>query len=349
MTQPRSSSHAPARGIEEEVREGVRIPLGVGFAGRIAKEKRPVLLDRVDATTVANPILWQKGIRTMLGVPLLAGNRVIGVLHVGRLDQRPFSMEEASLLQVVAERLAGAVQRTQLDEERSAAALLERSLLLEKLPLCPGLEFAARYQTPEDRSVGGDWYDLFTLPSGELWIVVGDVAGHGLAAAVVMGRLRSALRSYALLDESPEKVLELTDRKAQHFEIGKLATIVCATSKPPYREFRVVTAGHPPPVLVVPGKEPVLLELPIGPPLGVRNGVRSGVTIRLPDGALMLLYTDGLIERRGEPLDSGLERLCASLHPGHPEVVCNQALGALLGSTPATDDVVVVAVRQSSS
>ena len=339
-----------ARGIEEEVREGVRIPVGVGFAGRIAQEKRPVLLDRVDATTVANPILWQKGIRTMLGVPLFAGKRVIGVLHVGRLDQRPFGTEDASLLQVVAERLAGAIQRTQLDEERAAATLLERSLLLDKMPHCPGLEFAARYLTPEDRSVGGDWYDLFNLPSGELWIVVGDVAGHGLAAAVVMGRLRSALRSYALLGESPEKVLQLTDRKAQHFEIGKIATIVCATSKPPYREFRIVTAGHPPPVLVVPGEEPSFLELPIGPPLGVRDEApRSGATVRLPDGALLLLYTDGLIERRNEPLDSGLDQLRASLRPDHPEVVCSQVLRDLLGSTLPRDDVVVVAVRQKSS
>jgi sigma-B regulation protein RsbU (phosphoserine phosphatase) len=336
-----------ARGIEEEVREGVRIPLGVGFAGRIAQEKRPVLLDRVDSTTVANPILWQKGIRTMLGVPLLAGSRVIGVLHVGRLHYHPFGPEDASLLQVVAERLAGAVQRRQLDEERSAANLLERSLLLDKMPDCPGLEFAARYLTPEDRIVGGDWYDLFTLPSGELWIVVGDVAGHGLAAAVVMGRLRSALRSYALLGGPPEKVLELTDRKAQHFEIGKMATIVCATSKPPYREFRVVTAGHPPPVLVVPGEAPSLLELPVGLPLGVRDGVRrSGTTISLPEGALMLFYTDGLVERRHEPLDKGLEQLCGSIRPDHPEVVCRQVLRDLLGSTPPTDDVVVVAVRR---
>jgi serine phosphatase RsbU (regulator of sigma subunit) len=218
------------------------------------------------------------------------------------------------------------------------------------MPSCPGLEFAARYLTPEDRSVGGDWYDLFTLPSGELWIVVGDVAGHGLAAAVVMGRLRSALRSYALLGEPPERVIELTDRKAQHFEIGKIATIVCATSKPPYREFRVVTAGHLPPVLIVPGEEPSLLELPVGPPLGVRDEApRSGTTVHLPDGALLLLYTDGLIERRNEPLDKGLERLCASLRPDHPEVVCSQVLRDLLGSTLLRDDVVVVAVRQMSS
>jgi sigma-B regulation protein RsbU (phosphoserine phosphatase) len=339
-----------ARGIEEEVREGVRIPVGIGFAGRIAQEKRPVLLDRVDSTTVANPILWQKGICTMLGVPLFAGNRVIGVLHVGRLDHRPFGAEDASLLQVVAERIAGAVQRRQLNEERSAAALLERSLLLDKMPVCPGLEFAARYLTPEDRTVGGDWYDLFTLPSGELWIVTGDVAGHGLAAAVVMGRLRSALRSYALLGGPPEKVLELTDRKAQHFEIGTMATIVCATSKPPYRQFRVVTAGHPPPVLVLPGEAPTLLELPVGPPLGVRDGARrSGTTVLLPDGALMLLYTDGLVERRNEPLDKGLEQLCAAIRPDHPELVCGQVLHDLLGSTAPMDDVVLVAVRRSSS
>jgi len=337
-----------ACGIEDEVREGVQVPVGVGFAGRIAREKRPVLLERVDATTVANPILWEKGIRVMLGVPLLAGQRVIGVLHVGRLDDRPFNTQDAELLEVVAERVAGAVQRRQLDEERAAASLLERSLLLDKMPVCPGLEFAARYLTPEDRTVGGDWYDLFTLPSGELWLVTGDVAGHGLEAAVIMGRLRSALRSYALLGGSPEEVLEQTDRKARHFEIGTMATIVCATGRPPYEEFRITTAGHPPPVLAVPGHPATLLELSVDPPIGVGPVVRrSSTNIQMPLGAMMLLYTDGLIERRDESLDDGFGRLCASIRPDRPEAVLHQVFRAVVGSTPPTDDVVVVALRRS--
>jgi sigma-B regulation protein RsbU (phosphoserine phosphatase) len=336
-----------ACGIEEEVREGVQVPVGVGFAGRVAQQRSPVLLNQVDPSTVANPILWESGIKVMLGVPLLAGQRVIGVLHVGRLENHPFSTRDARLLEVVAERIAGAVQRRLLDEERAAASLFERSLLLERMPACPGLEFAARYLTPEDRSVGGDWYDVFTLPSGELWLVAGDVAGHGLASAVVMGRLRSALRSYALLGGSPEEVLELTHRKARHFEMGTMATIVCACSKPPYRDWRITTAGHPPPVLAVPGQRASLLELPVDPPIGVGPEIgRSSSTVAVPDGAVMLLYTDGLVERRGESLDEGFNRLCECVRPDHPEIILHQVLQSLIGTTPPVDDVVVVAIRR---
>jgi sigma-B regulation protein RsbU (phosphoserine phosphatase) len=183
-----------ACGLEEEVRQGVRVPVGTGFAGSIAKRKCPVVLDRVDSTTVANPILWEMGIRKMLGVPLLSGEDVIGVLHVGRLDDRPFTDTDADLLQVAAERVAGATHARQLAVEAAAARLLERSLQPGRLPRLPGVQLAARYVTAENRLVGGDWYDAFTVPSGQLWLVVGDVAGHGLNAAVVMGgsKARSA-------------------------------------------------------------------------------------------------------------------------------------------------------------
>src|SRR5205085_1527811 len=147
-----------ARGIEEEVHQGVRVPVGRGFAGLIAAEKRPIVLTRVDSTTVANPILWEKGIRAMLGVPLLSGGRVIGVLHVGTLGDRQFSPDDIELLQLVAERVSGAVQAGLREEEQAAAQALQRSLLPTDLPVCPGLEFAARY-APADKNLGGDWYD----------------------------------------------------------------------------------------------------------------------------------------------------------------------------------------------
>ncbi|HTD50434.1 MAG TPA: SpoIIE family protein phosphatase, partial [Acidimicrobiia bacterium] len=242
-----------AQGIEEEVRQGVRIPLGTGFAGRIAATRGPILLDRVDSTTVANPLLWEKGIKVMLGVPLVSDDQLLGVLHVGRLEERPFDERDVELLGVVGERVAGAMQVRQLAVERAAAGLLERSLLPTTLPRCAGLDLAARYAAAEDRTVGGDWYDVFTLPTGELWIVVGDVAGHGLKAAVVMGRIRSALRAYSLLELPPEKVLELVDRKVQHFEIGTFVTVVCAVSAPPFENIRLAVAGHPPPAVAVPG------------------------------------------------------------------------------------------------
>jgi phosphoserine phosphatase RsbU/P len=338
---------AAAVGLEEEVRLGVQVPIGKGFAGTIAATRRPVLLDRVDATTVANPILWEKGIQRMMGVPLMADNQVIGVLHVGRLRPEPFHSRDVELLQIVADRVSAATVTRRLAVERAASALLERSLLPGRLPRCPGLEFATRYLTPEARMVGGDWYDLFVAPSGDLWVVTGDVAGHGLPAAVIMGRVRSALRAYTLLSSSPEEVLSLTDRKVQHFEMDTLITAVCATSSPPFEEFRIANAGHLPPIVAGPGERGRIVDLPPGQPLGVGDiRQRSGATVGLPEGGVILFYTDGLVERRDESLDDSLEHLRDTVTPAPPEEVCRRLLNTFIGSEGPTDDVAVVAVRR---
>jgi putative methionine-R-sulfoxide reductase with GAF domain len=177
-----------AAGLEEEVNQGVRIPVGRGFAGRIAAGHQPVILDHVDHTTVLNPILWAKGIQSMMGVPMVAGGKVIGVLHVGSLTPRRFTEHEVELLQLAADRAAAAVQSMTVQADRLAAAALQRSLMPTVLPVVAGAELAARY-IPGSGGVGGDWYDVFTLPTGELCVVIGDVAGSGLPAAVIM-RLR---------------------------------------------------------------------------------------------------------------------------------------------------------------
>ncbi len=210
---------AAAAGLEEEVRQGVRIPVGRGFAGRVAATGRPVILDHVDHTTVLNPILMAKGIRSMLGVPLIVDGKVTGVLHVGSLTPRRFTSDDASLLQLAADRAALALQSLRSADDRIAAEALQRSLLPSALPTVPGAQIAARY-VPGSGVVGGDWYDVFILPSGELGMVIGDVAGSGLPAAVVMGRMRSALRAYALDTTDPAEVLDRLDRKVQHFEPG---------------------------------------------------------------------------------------------------------------------------------
>ena len=339
-----------ACGIEDEVRQGVRVPVGAGFAGKIAATKRPVLLDHVGPTTVTNPILWEKGIQVMLGVPLLGANKVIGVLHVGRLDNRPFTPADVELMEVVAGRVSGAVQTHQLAVERAAAALLERSLLPPTLPNCPGLEFAARYVTAEDRTVGGDWYDVFTLPSSTLWVVIGDVAGHGLPAAVVMGRVRSAIRSYALEDHAPAEVLRLVDRKVHHFEVGTMVTVECAVSRPPYTDFELVAAGHPPPVLALPGRSADLVNINVVPPLGIGAGFECLPTaVSLSEGAVLVLYTDGLIERRGQDIDEGFSRLCTAVQAGHAEAVCRDVMREMFHHDTPEDDVAMVAVRRTDS
>jgi len=339
-----------ARGLEDEVRQGVRVPIGVGFAGTIAKHKSPVVLQRVDSTTVANPILWEKGIRKMLGVPLFTGDDVIGVLHVGRLDDRPFSGNHTALLQVAAERLTAAIHTQQLAVETAAAALLERGLQPGRLPRVPGVQLAARYVTAENRLIGGDWYDAFTVPSGRLWLVVGDVAGHGLNAAVVMGRAKSALRAYTLMCDTPHDVLQRTDRKMQHFEVGAMITVVCAVSSPPYDRWQICSAGHPPPVIARPDRPTEFVPISPQPPLGALPDVeRTSHALELADGATLVLYTDGLVETRDQPISDGLQKLREAVYADNPAVVCQKVMHNLIGHEAAIDDIAVLAARRTTS
>ena len=195
-----------------------------------------------------NPILWAKGIQSMMGVPMVAGGRVIGVLHVGSLTPRRFTGDDVELLQLAADRAAAAVQSMTAQADRVAVAALQRSLVPSALPAVAGAEMAARY-IPGSGAVGGDWYDVFTLPSGQLCVTVGDVAGSGLPAAVIMGRMRSALRAYALETTDPAEVLGRLDRKMQHFEPDALATVLYAVIEPGLDQMhvgpgRAFPAGH---------------------------------------------------------------------------------------------------------
>ena len=335
-----------AAGLEEEVRQGVRIPVGRGFAGRIAAEHRPVILDHVDHSTVLNPILWSKGIRTLMGVPLIASGRVIGVLHIGSLTPREFTSEDVEFLQLAADRAATAVQSLMAQEDRVAAAALQRSLLPSALPASGGAQMAARY-VPGEGAVGGDWYDVFTLPSGQLCIVTGDVTGSGLPAAVIMGRMRSALRAYALESDDPATVLAGLDRKMQHFEPGALATVAYAVIDPGLGRMRICLAGHYPPVIASPGQAAKLADVPPGLLIGaVPEPERHVATIGISPGTLVCLYTDGLIERRGHTIDQGLARLCGAVAAQPPDVACATVMAALVGSEPVPDDIALLMFRR---
>jgi len=335
-----------AAGLEEEVRQGVRIPVGRGFAGRIAAEHRPVILDHVDHTTVLNPILLDKGIRSLMGVPLVAGGRVIGVLHVGSLLPRQFTSEDVELLQLAADRAAAAVQSITAQADRVAVTSLQRSLVPSALPAVAGAEMAARY-VPGSGVVGGDWYDVFTLPSGELGVVMGDVAGSGLAAAVIMGRMRSALRAYALETRDPAEVLSRLDRKMQHFEPDALATVLYAVFDPALDQMDVCLAGHFPPVIAYPGRPAELASIAKGLMIGVAPEARRPVTsVPITPGALLCFYTDGLIEKPGELIDIGLERLRREVVAESPEAACAAIMGALVGNEPTRDDIALLVIRR---
>ena len=249
-----------ARGLEEEVHQGVRVPLGRGFAGRIASTRAPVMLDRVGPDTVINPILWQKGVRSLLGVPLIADGRLLGVMHVGTMRPRQFDDHDTTVLQLAASRIASALWSQQTAAERSAARTLQQSLLPPRLPVVEGLEFASRFVPAEDVGVGGDWFDAFRLPDGGIGVVVGDVAGAGLRAAIVMSRLRSSLRAYAIESTSPSEALDRVDRKFAHFEPDEMATMLYVIVSPDLSHFTAASRGHPPPLIAVTGRDAMVVD-----------------------------------------------------------------------------------------
>ena len=207
------------------------------------------------------------------------------------------------------------------------------------------MEVAARY-VPGDGRVGGDWYDVFPLPWGELGVVVGDVAGSGLGGAVVMGRMRSALRSYALEFPDPADVLRKLDQKMQYFEGEVMATVSYAVLDPASGQLRISSAGHFPPVIAAPGQRGALAEIAVDAPIGVADIPRRQVTtLALAPGAVLCFFTDGLVERRDKPLDDGITRLCETVSSGPPENVCISVMRAMVGSEHPGDDIALLVLR----
>lgn len=338
---------AAAKGIEEEVRQAAHVPLGYGFAGRVATELRPVYVPDVSVAGLYNPLLMERGLRSLLGVPLISGGRMLGVLHVGTLAPRRFTTDDTEFLQLAASRAALAVQSLQIRDERSGAMELQHSLVPAAPPDFPGAEMSARYR-PGKADVGGDWYDMFPLPSGEIGIVMGDVAGHGIGAAVVMGRMRSTLRAYALDSDDPAEVLRKLDRKMQHFEPDATATVVYGVCDPGFERVRLSSAGHLPPVIAVPGEPARTVDAKPDVLIGIGAGVpRRTMTVELPPGGLLCFYTDGLVERRGASLNTGIDRLCAAVSAGPPEQVGATVMAALIGREQAEDDVALLILRRA--
>jgi GAF domain-containing protein/anti-sigma regulatory factor (Ser/Thr protein kinase) len=335
-----------ARGLEEEVERGVRIPVGRGFAGRIAAQREPVLLEDVEHADVLNPLLREKRIRTLLGVPLLADDRVIGVLHVGTLEPRAFTAVEVGLLERAADRIALAVDRAR---QHTVADLLQRTLLPAQLPELPGLEMAARYLPgADDTHVGGDWYDVVLLPHGRVGLAIGDVVSRGVRAAAVMGQMRIALRAYALDGDGPGAVLDRLDRLVRGLGEREMATVAYLVLDPGHRTLTISLAGHLPPVIVSASGEARLLDAVRSRPIGVAAARRyEETTVEIERGDTIVLYTDGLVERRGASIDDGMtmltESAAASAGLGAEELCDRLVAAAEADSVP--DDVAVLTVR----
>jgi PAS domain S-box-containing protein len=340
-----ASGGVPADRIAEPV------PFGEGFAGRVAAEREPILVQDPTAAELPYPALAQLEIDSLIGLPLLAEGEVTGVLVVGAAAPRHFSADDVNLLRLAADRVALAVDHARVYErEHRIAETLQRSLLPDRLPQLPGLSVAARYlPAAAEAEVGGDWYDVLPTPSGGVGLVMGDVAGKGLAAASMVGRLRSALRAYALEGHPPARVVEQLNRLIWTEEdVTQMATLLYVVVDPVAGRLTWVNAGHPPPLLLSDSRTPQFLEGGSTVPLGVLPFPEfAEVSVPIEQGSTVVLYTDGLVERPGEHIDNGLDRLAEAVRGASvdPQEICDLVLRELVPEIGAPDDVALLTLR----
>jgi serine phosphatase RsbU (regulator of sigma subunit) len=253
---------------------------------------------------------------------------------------------------VVEAREALVRQTMELAEEHRVKESLQRAILPARLPTAPEVELAARY-LPADRPsmVGGDWYDAFWLPDGCLAAAMGDVVGHDMDAAVTMGQVRNALRAYAFSEDTPAAALAGLNALTTGLRDGGLATAVFGRLQPTHRTLRWASAGHLPPLLISPTGVRLLAN-PAGMMLGASSGTGfADALARLSQDDLVLLYTDGLIERRDRDLDAGFAALIDAAHDlvrQPAETVCDALLDRLLPAQGHEDDVCLLALRLTS-
>jgi GAF domain-containing protein/anti-sigma regulatory factor (Ser/Thr protein kinase) len=342
-----------AKGLEEEVERGFTLPIGSGFAGRVANERRPIVIRDVKPGLVVNPLMFEKGVRSLLGVPLIVERRLIGVLHVGTLTPRDFSEGDVELLQAAGDRVALAIEHDRLFEQHRVAQMLQRSLLPSDLPQPTGLSFAARYlPAAAKRLVGGDWYDVIELPDGRVGIGIGDVVGHGLEAATLMGSLRSALQAYAVQGLSPGQIAPLLARFSLTMVNARMATYLYGVVDVERTSLTFVNASHPAPLVVRPDGTAEVVNSPLLPPLGTAVMPAAEETrVALEPGMTLAFYTDGLIERRGERLVTRQQELhaAAAAAPAEPDLLCEALIEQLVGDDPPADDVAILTVQRTAT
>ncbi|HWS32468.1 MAG TPA: ATP-binding SpoIIE family protein phosphatase [Actinoplanes sp.] len=297
-------------------------------------------------------------VRALAALPLRTPS-VRGALTVGFRRAHVWLPAERALLKAAAELVAQAAERArQFEAQHGTAQLLQRSMLPEHLPELDTFRIAARYDVGVDgNAAGGDFYDAFHLADGRLAMVLGDVAGHDVRAAAVMGQVRAALRAMALTDPSPPSVLAGLDRlvgslgaESRNEEI--FVTVVYGVLDPSDGTITLASAGHPPPVLRRAGHgggpaTAELVKVPPGAPLGLGGRWQTG-TLRLERGDTILMFSDGVVERRGRALNEGLDALVAAAaasSSGDPRNMCSLATAAVEGTTD--DDVAVLAVEHA--
>lgn len=299
----------------------------------------PVLIPRVDQDILRKlpAELDSPSARSVLAgssvmlVPLTVRDSVLGFLVFGRKPERPaFVPADLAACQEMADRAALSLHNARLYRHQAKTSdVLRRSLLPRVPPRLPGVEMAYRYR-PYSRAtqVGGDWLDAIRLPGHRVGLVIGDVAGHGLHAAVAMGQLRTAVKTLATLDLPPAQLLLRLDQFAQGLDHTILATCLYGIYDPLARRAAFASAGHLPPILVSPDGKDALLEVPAGAPIGVGSTAFDALELSIDPGSLLLMCTDGLVETRGGDIEEGLSAVRRSLTTPRPSL--EEACDALL-------------------
>ncbi|MFC9825712.1 SpoIIE family protein phosphatase [Streptomyces erythrochromogenes] len=332
-------------GALAEVLRGVRPVFGSSAAARAAL---PELLG------LDHPL--PRGNRAVLA-PLRGRRRVIGAAVFLRSPERP-AFEQNDLLvaaQLATHTALGIDKAVLYGREAYIADELQRTMLPDSLPQPTGVRLASRYlPAAETARVGGDWYDAIPLPGSRVALVVGDVMGHSMTSAAIMGQLRTTAQTLAQLDLPPAEVLHHLDEQAQRLGTDRMATCMYAVYDPVAHRITIANAGHPPPVLLHLGGRAEVLRVPPGAPIGVGGVDFEAVELDAPAGATLLLYTDGLVESRLRDVWTGIEQLRERLattaqltgldHPPPLEALCDDVLD-MLGPGDRDDDIALLAAR----
>ncbi|MFJ3500924.1 SpoIIE family protein phosphatase [Streptomyces sp. NPDC090135] len=337
-----------------EVRSG-------GALAEVLRGVRPVFGDSAAAREALSELLGTDhplpgGLRAILA-PLRGRRRVIGAaVFLRRPERAGFEPNDLLVAAQLATHTALGIDKAVLyGREAYIADELQRTMLPDSLPQPTGVRLASRYlPAAETARVGGDWYDAIPLPGSRVALVVGDVMGHSMTSAAIMGQLRTTAQTLAGLDLPPQEVLHHLDEQAQRLGENRMATCMYAVYDPVSHRITVANAGHPPPILLHLGGRAEVLRVPPGAPIGVGGVDFEAVELDAPAGATLLLYTDGLVESRLRDVWTGIEqlreRLAATAQltgPDHSpplEALCDDVLD-MLGPGDRDDDIALLAAR----
>jgi GAF domain-containing protein/anti-sigma regulatory factor (Ser/Thr protein kinase) len=344
------------RGYEAEAQENwLEIPLDAVTPGnRALTTRRLVFYERLEELAADYPKAADRmcitGHESFVFLPLVSGGRTNGLVVASFAEPVSLDDEHRAFMETLASLAAQALDRARsFESERTIAETLQRSVLPASLPRIPSVQLAARYLPGTDEvDVGGDWFDAILLPSGRLGLAVGDVVGKGVQSAATMAQLRNALRAFALDQMKPSSTISRLNRLTEEISESAFATVLYAVLDPETGVCRFTSAGHPPPLIVLPDGRASYMEGGRGLPLGTGTNARyRQETVTLPVGSTIVFYTDGLVERRTESIDEGLERLRVAVEeaPGDPERLVEHVLDAVVGSGGRRDDIAVLAVR----